>query len=453
MGTRIGIVLGLLWLTVVGAGGSSRLAHALTLYPGDILVTDPRGSGVTGIIVRVDPETGVQDIVAEGGNLVNPYWIVVDPQGDLLVSDISSVGRIIRIDRKTGAQTVVSEGQFFGSPYGMAFGSNGQLFVTERGAVNRPTQRIVQVDPTTGVQTLLPRSSSGGAFVDVAGIAAAPSGDLFVVETNAGRVIKVDPATGKQVVVSQAGHLVAPRGIVAEPDGKLLVADQDAFGARGGIIEIDPTTGTQTVISSDRQFNNPHTLAIEATDALIVVDAGTRVADRVLRVNRVTGAVTTVSSSGHFVQPWGVAIVGAGPCGNGTLDPEEQCDDGNARSGDCCSRRCQIEPPGLSCIEHRLRELSDIVATRVQSAPFAESLRTALGHTLPAVRRAKASIDNDKTRAAIKQLGKTLQVLRKFTRKLDSRAGRRLDPDTGALLHDKAEAIRVDVLTLRDSLK
>ena len=30
-------------------------------------------------------------------------------------------------------------------------------------------------------------------------------------------------------------------------------------------------------------------------------------------------------------------------CGDGTLDPGEQCDDGNTTSGDCCSSTCQFE--------------------------------------------------------------------------------------------------------------
>jgi cysteine-rich repeat protein len=43
-------------------------------------------------------------------------------------------------------------------------------------------------------------------------------------------------------------------------------------------------------------------------------------------------------------------------CGNGVLDPGEQCDDGNARDGDGCSATCQIEAswclplPGQTCM-------------------------------------------------------------------------------------------------------
>jgi cysteine-rich repeat protein len=43
----------------------------------------------------------------------------------------------------------------------------------------------------------------------------------------------------------------------------------------------------------------------------------------------------------------------AGPscCGNGVVEPPEQCDDGNQRDGDCCSSTCQFEPAGSSCTD------------------------------------------------------------------------------------------------------
>jgi len=36
-------------------------------------------------------------------------------------------------------------------------------------------------------------------------------------------------------------------------------------------------------------------------------------------------------------------------CGNGTVDPTEQCDDGNTLNGDCCSSTCQFEPARSPC--------------------------------------------------------------------------------------------------------
>ena len=40
------------------------------------------------------------------------------------------------------------------------------------------------------------------------------------------------------------------------------------------------------------------------------------------------------------------------PCGNGQVDPGEQCDDGNSVNGDCCSSTCQFEPLNSSCNDH-----------------------------------------------------------------------------------------------------
>jgi cysteine-rich repeat protein len=36
-------------------------------------------------------------------------------------------------------------------------------------------------------------------------------------------------------------------------------------------------------------------------------------------------------------------------CGNGILEPGEECDDGNTMDGDCCSSVCTFEPMGSSC--------------------------------------------------------------------------------------------------------
>lgn len=43
------------------------------------------------------------------------------------------------------------------------------------------------------------------------------------------------------------------------------------------------------------------------------------------------------------------ASVAAALCGNGTLDPGEQCDDGNTVDGDCCAADCTLEPAGSPC--------------------------------------------------------------------------------------------------------
>jgi cysteine-rich repeat protein len=40
-------------------------------------------------------------------------------------------------------------------------------------------------------------------------------------------------------------------------------------------------------------------------------------------------------------------------CGNGTLDADEQCDDGNNANGDCCSAGCRLDPVATPCTGDR----------------------------------------------------------------------------------------------------
>lgn len=46
--------------------------------------------------------------------------------------------------------------------------------------------------------------------------------------------------------------------------------------------------------------------------------------------------------------PFNLAI--AGGCGNGSVEPGEECDDGNADDGDGCSSSCAVEPPVVPAV-------------------------------------------------------------------------------------------------------
>ena len=91
----------------------------------------------------------------------------------------------------------------------------------------------------------LGNGSSGGLALEAGGsivilTSALPS------TTDAAAVIRVDPATGGQAIVTQRGFLHAPRDLAIEPDGELLVTDQ-TFDSTPIIIRIDPVTGAQEV--------------------------------------------------------------------------------------------------------------------------------------------------------------------------------------------------------------
>jgi cysteine-rich repeat protein len=54
----------------------------------------------------------------------------------------------------------------------------------------------------------------------------------------------------------------------------------------------------------------------------------------------VSGVIRTGAENGVCIGP---------PCGDGQLDPGEDCDDGNNVNGDCCSASCTAEPDGNGC--------------------------------------------------------------------------------------------------------
>ncbi len=291
------------------------------LNAGDIFVADFFGRR----IVRVDPVTGAQTTVSSGGSLFRPNFLVIDGDGDLLVSDrdaFGGSGGIIRIDPVSGAQTTVSSGGGFVDPAGIALDANGDILLADfEGHSGSGTGTVYRVDPITGDQTTI---STGGSLEDPFGIAVDANGDILVADFGnfesvapggTGSIFRIDPLTGSQTVISTGGNLIDPAGIVLDANGDILVADFQAFGGGcpvgcGGIIRVDPITGTQTTISTGGSFVNPIGIALDVSENIVVGDADAfGGGGGILQVDPVTGLQTTISSGGSFLNPAGLAIV------------------------------------------------------------------------------------------------------------------------------------------------
>ena len=284
------LLLLLISLMALGTGlvGASP-SLAVVLNAGDIIVTDP----FAGVVVRVDPVTGEQTLIAA---LDGPRGLAIGPDGQLYVQGGTSFGldrlNVTRIDSLTGAQTVVSVAGLLTSPRDIAFDPQlGALLVTNGDAV--PTG-VIQVDPTTGAQSLL---SSGGS--DPTGIVVSTSGTIFVVDQGAS-VFTVDRATGQQTAVSSGGLLVAPTGIGIGGDGTLFVADE--LGDR--IVRIDPLTGDQVLVASG--LSHPFDVKVDSIGGLIVTEPSS---GSILRVDPATGVKQVISSGGLFQTPTFLEIV------------------------------------------------------------------------------------------------------------------------------------------------
>src|SRR5262249_60600341 len=53
--------------------------------------------------------------------------------------------------------------------------------------------------------------------------------------------------------------------------------------------------------------------------------------------------------SGGWAPDYASGAQDGGVCGNGDLEGDEECDDGNLVNGDCCDATCHFEPAGSIC--------------------------------------------------------------------------------------------------------
>lgn len=295
------------------------LVLAVRIDPGDYLIADRGPYRNTGTILVVNKTGAVQRVIST--QLKDPYDITADAAGNLIVADYDydptgfGTGRgssIFRINLQTGAATRLVAGKALVTPIGVKVESDGKLLVADPdygfGPGATSAGAVFRIDPDVSTNRL----SSLNQFYFLQGLALAPNGDIYVSDFGDGggrpnRVIKVDPTTGVQTVMTSGG-LQRPIGMAVESDGASLVV-VDAVAKK--LVRVTLPGGVQSDVSADSQFIQPTHVAIEADGNYIVTDgktSGVAGERRVYRVNKNTGAATVLVSDGFFQQPRGVAI-------------------------------------------------------------------------------------------------------------------------------------------------
>jgi sugar lactone lactonase YvrE len=221
---------------------------------------------------------------------------------------------ILRTEPATGALVEISrngaQGALFSHPYDLAIEADGGLVVADMGNPNQRDGAVIRVDPLTGRQSLV---SAGGSFYDPAGIAVGPGGVLYVLDNlaaNNGGVIAVDPRTGAQKVIATnvtPALFSAPFGIAVDHDGTLVVVNRsttdplptDCLVPTGSVIRVNPATGAQTPISELDRLSRPLGLAIDSDRSIVVANecAGPNGVGLV-RVNPLNGAQAEATPNG-----------------------------------------------------------------------------------------------------------------------------------------------------------
>jgi DNA-binding beta-propeller fold protein YncE len=268
-------------LVVVSRNGAQG---SLFVRPYD-LAASPRGDALyvadmgefdaaDGRVIRVDPATGAQSLVASGGRLVDPSGIAVAPDGTLYVlENVGAAGdpEVLRVNPATGAQAVVTSGDELCYPFGIAIEPAGSLVVTDSGSVSggvdcqNDAGAVVRVNAATGGQSIVSkRAEPWGLLIEKPfGVAVGPGGEILLANeaATADAVIAVNPQTGLQSVVSPNfpdDVFNVPQRPALLPDGNVVVTDYLLDDQEGGLVHVARPSGAQTVLRQSRQlFNNP----------------------------------------------------------------------------------------------------------------------------------------------------------------------------------------------------
>jgi hypothetical protein len=96
----------------------------------------------------MNPGTGQVTTLSSGNLLSDPFDLDIEPSGSLVVAN---GGKIIRVNTTTGAQSVLASGGLIQTTQGIEVNkTNGIIYI-----LDQVPDRLIEVDPITGAQTLL----------------------------------------------------------------------------------------------------------------------------------------------------------------------------------------------------------------------------------------------------------------------------------------------------------
>jgi DNA-binding beta-propeller fold protein YncE len=224
--------------------------------------------------------------------------------GDFVMAVRWNVGvaccRVVSLDGASLAVTDIASGAYLLSPADIAVRSDHAILVADE------SSGIVQIDPTSGGQTLLaaPASLGGGT---VSGIAVGQQGELYVsMQGTSPRVLRLS-ADGAVAIVVAAGVIPRPAGLTIGPDGALYVCATSPLymcACGGGIVRVDLASGTLASVASGWPVCGPIDLAFAPDGSLWSVQRGQCSSES--SKNLVRTSVTDGSSA--LVMPAGDAV-------------------------------------------------------------------------------------------------------------------------------------------------
>ena len=310
------------------------LRAATAPVPGDLFVVYRRAGG--GSVLLVKHLTGAVTTISAGGRFADPRRLAIGDDGMLYVADSS--GNVIRVDPRTGSQTIVVQDSFRGFS-GIALAPGSLAFLT------------IDVPPTPLALASLASGLASSANLDSPSLMTAvdlvrePVGTLILVDSSTtGDVIRADPVLGS--TTSLNAGVTGPQAVTLEADGSIIVAAGTPTSA--GIFRLRSDGKPASVVAQGGRLVAPRGVAVAPFGTIYVTDQAS-----VIAIDPRTGTQTTLASGSSFTSPHGIAVVTASVkgCGNGILDPGEECDqgDGNGGTSSCCTSDCHLAATFVPC--------------------------------------------------------------------------------------------------------
>ncbi len=230
------------------------------------------GSSIgAGEVLRVSPggQSTLTTNTAPMGtpNLDDPTDMAFLSNGDIVVTDDSfTIGRpdVVEVNPSTGVRTLISgngrgSGPALVMPATVAVEASGYILVTDV-AAGTGNQRVLQIDPATGNRIVLTGALVGsGPAVTVAAVGL-ENGVIYVTDVVGNQIMSVDPATGARTLVSGPGRgtgpgFVSPISVTSDSPDSIVVLDMDHSAGtglgRGALIRVNLANGNRTLLSDD----------------------------------------------------------------------------------------------------------------------------------------------------------------------------------------------------------
>lgn len=223
---------------------SALQSNAASLKYGDVIIVVQ----TEGLVYGIDPVTGETALISEKGFLGNPSHVVVDKDGSVLTAERSASRGVVKVNPVDGSQSMLVTDAGLDYPVALAFDGPHDLIIGNSSFAtgqklfryNAPAGAVTTIATLTGLQNIQDVDvDSGGKIVVL---------DAGFFNLGGGKIVRFDPSTGQQEVVSSGDRFINPVDLEIDSAGRYVVSNRVGdFSSE--LVRVDPLTGSQQLLA------------------------------------------------------------------------------------------------------------------------------------------------------------------------------------------------------------